>query len=87
MQAREIISRYRGFAARTHLAMAIFALGLIAAIIVLMIVSAVPSHAGFLAAEAKNLIAMAPTGDILLVATVAVVFLGVMAAKVLDRAD
>jgi hypothetical protein len=85
MRARQVINRYRGLAARTHLAMGIFALGLVAAIIVLMIVSAVPSHAGFLAAEAKNLIAMAPTGDILLVATVGLVFLAVLAAKVLDH--
>jgi hypothetical protein len=85
MRARQIINRYRGFAARTHLAMGVFALGLIAAIIVLMIVSAVPSHAGFLAAEAKNLVTMTPTGDILLVSTVALVFLAVLAVKILDH--
>lgn len=84
MRARQVINRYRDFAARTHLLMGVFALGLIAAIIVLMIVSAVPSQAGFLAAEAKNLVAMAPSGDILLVATVALVFLAVLIAKVLD---
>jgi|GEM_PF-6172726 len=84
MRARQVIKRYRDFAARTHLVMGVFALGLIAAIIVLMIVSAVPSQAGFLAAEAKNLVAMAPTGDILLIATVAVVFLTVLVVKVLD---
>lgn len=78
------MERYRDFAARTHLAMGVFALGLIAAIIVLMIISAVPSQAGFLAAEAKNLVAMAPTGDILLVATVALVFLAVVVAQILD---
>lgn len=84
MRARQVMERYRDFAARTHLAMGVFALGLIAAIIVLMIISAVPSQAGFLAAEAKNLVAMAPTGDILLVATVALVFLAVVVAQILD---
>jgi hypothetical protein len=84
MRARQVIERYRDFAARTHLVMGAFALGLIAAIIVLMIVSAVPSQAGFLAAEAKNLVTMAPTGDILLIATVAAVFLAVLVVKILD---
>jgi hypothetical protein len=84
MQGRQVIDRYRDFAARTHLAMGVFALGLIAAIIVLMIVSAVPSQASFLVAEAKNLVTMAPTGDILLVATVAIVFLAVLVVKILD---
>ncbi|WP_119269875.1 hypothetical protein [Taklimakanibacter deserti] len=84
MRARQVIERYRDFAARTHLVMGVFALGLIAAIIVLMIVSAVPSQAGFLAAEAKNLVTMAPTGDILLIATVAAVFLAVLVVKILD---
>ena len=78
------MERYRNFAARTHLAMGVFALGLVAAIIVLMIVSAVPSRAGFLVAEAKNLVVMAPTGDILLAATVALVFLAVVVAQILD---
>jgi hypothetical protein len=78
------MERYREFAARTHLAMGVFALGLIAAIIVLMVISAVPSQASFLVAEAKNLVAMAPTGDILLVATVALVFLAVVVAQILD---
>jgi hypothetical protein len=84
MRARQVIKRYRDLAARTHLLMGAFALGLIAAIIVLMIVSAVPSQAGFLAAEAKNLVSMAPTGDILLVATVVLVFVAVLVVKVLD---
>jgi hypothetical protein len=84
MRARQLIERYRDFAARTHLAMGVFALGLIAAIIVLMIVSAVPSQAGFLVAEAKKLVAMAPTNDILLLATVALVFLAVLLAQILD---
>jgi hypothetical protein len=84
MRARQVMKRYRDFAARTHLLMGAFALGLIAAIIVLMIVSAVPSQAGFLAAEAKNLVSMAPTGDILLVATVVLVFVAVLVVKVLD---
>jgi hypothetical protein len=75
---------YRDFAARTHLAMGVFALGLIAAIIVLMIVSAVPSQAGFLVAEAKNLVTMAPTSDILLIAVVALAFLVVLVVKILD---
>lgn len=78
------MERYRDFAARTHLAMGVFALGLIAAIIILMIFSAVPSRAGFLVAEAKNLVTMAPTGDILLVATVVLVFLAVVLAQILD---
>lgn len=84
MRARQIMNRYRDFAARTHLAMGLFALGLIAAIIVLMIVSAAPSQASFLTAEAKNLVTLTPSGDTLLVATVAVVFLGVFAVKFLD---
>ena len=75
---------YRDFAARTHLAMGVFALGLIAAIIVLMIVSAVPSQASFLVAEARNLVTMAPTSDILLVAVVALAFVVVLVVKILD---
>ncbi|MGE0240485.1 MAG: hypothetical protein AB7F09_00475 [Parvibaculaceae bacterium] len=85
MRARQIINRYRDFAARTHLVMGAFAVGLIVAIIVLMIVSAVPSQASFLAAEAKNLVTMTPSGDTLLVATVALVFLAVLAVKILDH--
>jgi hypothetical protein len=84
MRARQVIERYRDFAARTHLAMGVFALGLIAAIIVLMIVSAVPSQASFLVAEAKNLVTMAATGDILLVATAVLVFFAVLVVKILD---
>jgi len=84
MRGRQLIERYRDFAARTHLAMGVFALGLIAAIMVLMTVSAVPSQAGFLVAEAKNLAAMAATDDIPLLATVALVFLAVVVAQILD---
>jgi hypothetical protein len=85
MRARQVINRYRGFAARTHLVMTAFALGLIAAIIILMIVSAVPSRASFLVAEARNLAGVEPSGDMLLVATVAVVFFAVLVVKILDR--
>lgn len=85
MRARQLIGRYRDFAARTHLAMGVFALGLIAAIVALMIVSAVPSRASFLVAEAKNLVTMAPTGDIVLIATVVFVFLAVLVVKILDH--
>ena len=84
MRAKHIIDRYRDLAARTHLVMGVFALGLIVAIIVLMVVSAVPSQASFLAAEAKNHISMAPTGDTVLVVTVALLFLAVLAIKILD---
>ena len=65
--------------------MGLFAFGLVAAIIVLMIVSAVPSQAGFLAAEAKNLVTLVPSSDTLLVATVALVFLAILAAKLLEH--
>jgi len=85
MRARQIIDRYRDFAARTHLAMGIFALGLVAAIIVLMIVSAIPSKASFLIGEAKNQVTMTPSSDHALVAVVALVFLAVLAVKVFDH--
>lgn len=85
MRIRLIMERYRDFAARTHLVMGLFALGLVAAILVLMIVSAIPSQASFLAAEAKNPVTLAPTGDTLLVAIVSLVFLAVFAAKLLDH--
>lgn len=85
MRIRQVIGRYRDFAARTHLAMGVFALGLIAAIIVLMVVSAIPSKASFLAGEAKNLVTMAPSGDHALVVVVILVFLAVIAAKILDH--
>lgn len=85
MRGRQVILRYREFAARTHLLMGVFALGLIAAIIVLMIVTAVPSQAGFLAAEAKNIVTLAPTSDTLLAATAALVFLAVLVIKILDH--
>jgi hypothetical protein len=84
MRARQVINRYRAFAARTHVVMAAFALGLIVAIIVLMIVSAVPSQASFLVAEAKNLIGGAASGDTLLVSTVVLVFFAVLVAKLLE---
>ena len=42
-------------------------------------------QASFLAAEAKNLVTMEPTSDKLLVSVVAVVFLAVFAAKILDH--
>lgn len=85
MRARQVINRYRDFAARTHILMGVFALGLIAAIIVLMIVSAVPSHANFLVAEAKNLVGMAPSGDTLLLVTVVLVFSAVLLVKLFER--
>ena len=85
MRAKQTIDRYRDFAERTHLATGVFALGLLAAIIILMIVSAAPSQASFRAAEAKNLVTMEPTKDRLLVSVVAMVFLAVLAAKVLDH--
>ncbi len=85
MRIKQVIGHYRAFAARTHLAMGALAVGLVAAIIALMLVSAVPSQASFLTAEAKNLVTMAPTSDMLLVSVVAVVFLAVLAAKILDH--
>lgn len=85
MRVRQVMERYRDFAARTHLVMGLFALGLVAAILVLMIVSAIPSQASFLTAEAKNLVTLAPTSDTLLVAIVTLVFLAVLAAKLMDH--
>jgi hypothetical protein len=85
MRARQIIGRYRDFAARTHLAMGILALGLVAAIITLMIVSAVPSKASFLVGEAKNQVTMTLSSDHALVVVVALVFLAVLAVKVFDH--
>ncbi|MBK1867395.1 hypothetical protein [Taklimakanibacter albus] len=85
MRVRQIMERYRDFAARTHLVMGLFALGLIAAILTLMIVSALPSQASFLTAEAKNLVTLAPTSDTLLVVIVSLVFLAVFAAKLFEH--
>ena len=85
MRARQIIGRYRDFAARTHLAMGMLALALIAAIITLMIVSAVPSKASFLMGEAKNQVTMTLSSDHALVAVVVLVFLAVLAVKVFDH--
>ena len=85
MRAKQIIDRYRYFAARTHLAMGMLALALVAAIITLMIVSAVPSKASFLVGEAKNQVTMTWSSDHALVAVVAVVFLAVLAVKVFDH--
>jgi hypothetical protein len=85
MRARQIIGRYRDFAARTHLAMGMLALGLVAAIITLMIVSAVPSKASFLVGEAKNQVTMTLSSDHALVAVVVLVFLAVLAVKVFDH--
>jgi len=85
MRARQIIGRYRDFAARTHLAMGMLALGLVVAIITLMIVSAVPSNASFLVGEAKNQVTMTLSSDQGLVAVVALVFLAVLAVKVFDH--
>ena len=85
MRAKQIIDRYRDFAARTHMMMGAFALVLIFAIIVLMIITALPSQASFLTAEARNVVTMVPTGDTLLVATVALVFFAVLMIKILDH--
>jgi len=65
--------------------MGMLALALVAAIITLMIASAVPSKASFLVGEAKNQVTMTLSSDHGLVAVVALVFLAVLAVKVFDH--
>src|SRR5437588_7726120 len=69
MRTTLLIERYRKFAARTRLSMALLALSLFAAIGVILVAGAHAAGAGFLDSEARNIASLNGSGD----ATLAVV--------------
>jgi hypothetical protein len=86
MRIGKIIERYRRFALRGHVFMGLLALALVTAIIVLMIVSAIPSEASFLLAESGNLATIGSAGDLWLIVIAGIFFAGSAAVLVFARA-
>ena len=82
MRFGKIIERYRRFVSRGHVFMGLMAIALVTAIIVLMIVSAIPSQASFLLAESGNLATMGSGDDVWLI-IIAAIFFGGSAAVLL----
>jgi predicted exporter len=80
MRTTLLIERYRRFAARTRLSMAILALSLFAAIGLILVVGARASHAAFLDSEARNVATIGSSGDVTLIVVVALVFAGTFAS-------
>jgi hypothetical protein len=79
MRTTLLIERYRRFAARTRLSMALLALSLFAAIGVILAAGARAASAAFLDSEARNFASVGASGDLTLIAVVAVVFAGTLA--------
>ena len=77
MRTTLLIERYRRFAARTRMSMALLALSLFAAISLILAVGARASNAAFLDSEARNLASIQGSGDSALIAIAAIVFAGV----------
>jgi hypothetical protein len=86
MRIGKIIERYRRFALRGHVLMGLLAVALVTAIIVLMIVSAIPSEASFLLAESGNLATMGSGDDLWLIVIAAIFFTGSGAVLIFGRA-
>lgn len=82
MRIGKLLERYRRFVSRGHIFMSLMALALVAAIIVLMIVSAIPSHASFLLAESGNFATTGSGEDFWLLAIAAIFFVGSAAVMV-----
>ena len=74
MRTTLLIERYRKFAARTRLSMALLAFTLFAAIGMLFAIGARASQAAFLDAEARNIASLNGTDDMMLIIIVALVF-------------
>jgi hypothetical protein len=85
MRIGKVIERYRRFALRGHVFMGLLAMALVAAIIVLMIVSAIPSEASFLLAESGNLARLGSGDDIWLIALAVILFGGSAAFLLIHR--
>jgi hypothetical protein len=83
MRTTLLIERYRRFAARTRLSMALLALSLFAAIGLILALGARSSHAAFLDSEARNFAAFNSTDDMTLAAIAALVFVGSLFAAFL----
>jgi hypothetical protein len=80
MRTTLLIERYRRFAARTRLSMAILALSLFAAIGLILVVGARATHAAFPDSEARNVATIGSSGDVTLIVVVALVFAGAFAS-------
>ena len=74
MRTTLLIERYRKFAARTRLSMALLALSLFAATAVILVGGARASSAAFLDAEARNIASLTASEDLTLVAVVLFTF-------------
>ena len=79
MRTTLLIERYRKFAARTRLSMALLALSLFAATAVILVAGARASSAAFLDAEARNIASLTASEDLTLIAVVVFTFAAVLA--------
>lgn len=86
MRIGKIIERYRRFVSRGHVFMGLLAVALVTAIIVLMIVSAIPSQASFLLAESRNLATVGTGEDLWLILIACLFFAGLAAVLFFGRA-
>jgi hypothetical protein len=76
MRTTLMIERYRRFAGRTRISMALLALSLFAAIGLILAVGARASHAAFLDSEARNIVSLEAADDTTFAAIVALAFAG-----------
>jgi hypothetical protein len=79
MRTTLLIERYRKFAARTRLSMALLALSLFAATALILVAGARASNAAFLDAEARNIASLTASEDLTLIAVVVFTFAAVLA--------
>src|SRR5947208_12316725 len=84
MRTTLLIERYRRFAARTRVSMALLALSLFAAIGLILCAGASASHAAFLDSEARNVARLDPSGDLTLIIVVALVFAAVIGSLIVQ---
>ena len=75
MRTTLLIERYRKFAARTRLSMALLALFLFAAIGVILVAGAHAAGAAFLDSEAHNIASLNGSGDVTLAVIAVMAFL------------
>jgi DMSO/TMAO reductase YedYZ molybdopterin-dependent catalytic subunit len=80
MRTAVLLTGYRRFAAQTHLAMALLAVALVAAIGFMVVAGAQAAHAAFLDAEARNFATLVGGDDSLLIVVVGTVFLAAFAS-------
>jgi hypothetical protein len=84
MRTTLLIERYRRFAARTRLTMALLALSLFAAIGLILCAGASASHAAFLDSEARNVASLDASGDLTLIIVVGLVFAAVIGSLIVQ---